>query len=469
MKVRVFVLFLLLMASKCMYSQNTQELDAYNSYINFLNESVHGLVIAHILLVNNNKDLNKYIDLESTKTVDFGNDDLPSNIFDKPDDDSDFYEISPIELSKICTNKSSALDRSTANSLNSQTKEIVNILNQINRIRFDLEKYMDGHDLNEKESVYGVYEYLENVVVLFDNYSKAHNRLAADIKNAYRKTTDKMYLGFFDIHNSVKDVLHSMRAENEAHTSSYIQSLQLALSSYEEISSSYQGKNHSSNYKELTRTIGEKTQKVINLLEDYQNPGSIPVQHELYGKHYYYHNQLLIHYFNWSGPGFVRDMNALLTELKVPFIQFDEEPLIFKVIYPVKLIEAKALEDKPVIVKRPPPSVPNDLQFSQKKSVVNENSIILEIHDNDILDRDSISISFNGKLILENYLLQGTPKKIILDLAEGGNNSLEIKAVNQGLMPPNTCAVAYRYVGQRKKIKIKSDLQTNETLTLSLD
>lgn len=184
MKVRFLAFIVLIIGSFKLHAQSTQELDAYNSYINFLNESVHGLVIAHILLVNNNKDLNRYIDLESTKTVDFGNNDLPSNIFDKPDDDSDFYEISPIELSAICKQKSKALNSSTASNLNNQTQQIVGILNQINQIRFDLETYMKGHDLNEKESVYGVYEYLERVVELFDSYEKAHNSLAEDIKES---------------------------------------------------------------------------------------------------------------------------------------------------------------------------------------------------------------------------------------------------------------------------------------------
>ncbi|MDA8693471.1 hypothetical protein N9L92_05350, partial [Saprospiraceae bacterium] len=97
----------------CLYntalkSQNSQELEVYNTYIRFLNECTHGLAIAKTLLDNNNKELNRYIDLPTANTIEINNDDLPSNYFDKPDDDSEFYVISPIELSKICKTESTA-------------------------------------------------------------------------------------------------------------------------------------------------------------------------------------------------------------------------------------------------------------------------------------------------------------------------------------------------------------------------
>jgi len=49
------------------YSQSpeTDKLQSLNNYVEFLNESVHGLAVAQILFVNYNKDLNKHVDLES--------------------------------------------------------------------------------------------------------------------------------------------------------------------------------------------------------------------------------------------------------------------------------------------------------------------------------------------------------------------------------------------------------------------
>lgn len=462
------IILILLIFNTFAFSQSNKELEAYNSYINFLNESVHGLVIAHILLVNNNKDLNRYIDLESSKTVDFGNEDLPSNIFDKPDDDSDFYEVSPIELSEICFTNSKNLKPAIANRLNSQTRNIVSILNSINRIRFDLESYMDGHDLNQKESVYGVYEYLEEVVRLFEDYASAHKQLADNIKDAYKKTTDKMYLSFYEIHNTTKMVLRNMRLENESNLSASISKMESALSGYNNMRAGYNGAPHSENFKYYTRVISEKTDKIIGLVRDYQNPGAVPYQHELYGKHYYYHNQILIHYFNWSGPGFVRDMNTLLTELKVPFILFDEEPLIFKVIYPVKVLEAKALEEKPARVENNPPPISNRLEFGERKQVDYTKGIFLEVFDHNMIDRDSISMWFNGELILDNHLLSRTPKVIAMDLDEEGQNTIEIEAKNNGIISPNTFAFSYRYKGKRKKVKGHYKLERNQKMKIIL-
>ena len=51
------------------YSQSPtpDKIRALNTYVEFLNESVHGLAVAQILFVNYNKDLNKHVDLESHK------------------------------------------------------------------------------------------------------------------------------------------------------------------------------------------------------------------------------------------------------------------------------------------------------------------------------------------------------------------------------------------------------------------
>lgn len=484
-------------------AQSASEYEALNTYISFLNESVHGLVIAHIVLVNNNKDLNRYIDLESTKTVNISTSDLPSNIFDKPDDDSDFYEISPIELSEICYSKSAALNSSLAQNLNGQTQNIVQILTSINAIRFDIEDYILSHDLNEKESVYGVYEYLERVVRLFEEYAQAHKKMANDINKAIKSTDDELYLASKEIHSTTKSILRNLRRENESNVGNNINRLQAALDKFDQIKANYSKRSLSAEYDYYTKTISEKTEKVIALVKEYENPGFVPVEHELYGKHYYYHNQLLIHYFNWSGPGFVRDMNTILNKLKQSFIVFDEEPLIFKVIYPVKILEAQALNEKKTFVElRGTPQTDRDMEFSEieKKEtpdpeppivqdiqpqpklavdppiedikpviVVDKNTLVIDVYDHNMIDRDSITLSLNGEIILENFMLSDRPERLVLKLKENQTNLLKVEAKNLGLMPPNTLAIAYRFQGKRKKVIIETDLETDQVVEIDLE
>jgi len=444
-------------------AQSSRELDALNSYIDFLNESVHGLVIAHILLVNNNKDLNRYIDLESSKTVNISTKDLPSNIFDKPDDDSDFYEVSPLELSEICFEKSAALKSGLAKKLNGQTKNIVNILNKINQLRFDIENYILSHDLNEKESIYGVYEYLEQAVTLFDGYSNAHNQLATDINLAFNVTENDLYNSLKNIHKISKSFLRNCRVENDNNVKGNITKLNSALLAFLSVVNSTNVKN------EYTKSIEEKVSKSIKLIQDFDNPGFVPFEHELYGKHYYYHNQMLIKYFNWSGPGFVRDMNFLLTGLNLPFIQFDEEPLIFKVIYPIKVEEALAIEKKENVLlpKQLKLEDPN-MKIHNEPILSNSKLVEIELYDHNMNDRDSVSVSFNGKEILANYTISSVVKKINVELEEGKENYLVFTAKNLGIIPPNTLAIGYRYQGKRKKILLINDLNESEAVEVKL-
>jgi len=490
MRILVFVMAFCLF-NTALKSQDSQELEVYNTYIRFLNECTHGLAIAKTLLDNNNKELNRYIDLPTANTIDINNDDLPSNYFDKPDDDSEFYTISPIELSIICKTESAALNSSVARNLNSQVDNIVRILNQINQIRFDLETYTAGHDLNEKESIYGVYEYLEKAVKLFNDYANAHNKLANSIHDNYSKNTDPLYVACYDIHSTTKSILKNMRRDNESNVINNISNLTSDLEKFNNYVNSNSGEFSSNDVKYYTKTINEKTTKTIQLVKDYNSPGFVPVELELYGKQYYYHNQLLSKYFNFTGPGFVRDMNKLLDDLGISHINFDEEPLLFKVIYPVKVQEAIALNTTKTPVDKPEVVIENKLEFSDveertepkdippppsepkrqtpPKATYDENLLILEIFDYSMLDRDSITITLNGKVILDSYQLSLQDESFYLDLDPNGPNTLVVTALNDGMMAPNTPSISYRRSGHRKKVKLKPSLRAGQVMSIDIE
>lgn len=465
-KITIILSVLLLTFGTKAQSQSAQEIDALNAYINFLNESVHGMVIAHILLVNNNKDLNRYIDLDATKTVNLTTEDLPTNIFDKPDDNSDFYEISPIELSEICFQKSRNLKSDLASSFNRQTREIVKILNRLNQLRFDIENYILDNDLSQKESIYGVYNYLEEAVALFEDYSIAHNKMAKEINKVFDFSDDDVYRALKLIHGTTKEILNHLRKEQEDQIEGKATRLSSTLTVYKAALSNAELKN------EYTESIRDKALKVIDMLKLYLNPDIAPYEDELYGKHYYYHNQILIKYFNWSGPGFVRDMNSLMEGLDVPFIKLDEEPLIFKVIYPTKVEKARELEVRKAALSVPVNKVEPTFKIEppvEKVQGPQRDIFDFELYDPKMNDRDSINIFFNGEKIMDNYMLSRTEKTFSVELDPSQSNIIKFEAVNYGIIPYNTIAVRYRYRGKRESILRVFHLKIGETQQITLE
>ena len=79
------------------YNQSTDadKVKVLNNYVNFSNESTHGLLIVHRLLENFNKNINKFVDLPDQQINFYSNKDLPQDIFEDPE--NWFYDISPNE------------------------------------------------------------------------------------------------------------------------------------------------------------------------------------------------------------------------------------------------------------------------------------------------------------------------------------------------------------------------------------
>ncbi|MBT8230331.1 MAG: hypothetical protein KJO50_08730, partial [Bacteroidia bacterium] len=153
-----------------------EKIDLLNNYIEFLNASVHGLSIAQVIFVNYNKVINKYVDINSHELTQISNKDLPQNIFGGTDSYLNFYDQSdtPEALAEIAKEGGLQLQIRLSSTLNFYTDNIISILKEINQIRFDVEDYIKDHDLNDREAIYGVYEYLERATVLFNEYSSAH-------------------------------------------------------------------------------------------------------------------------------------------------------------------------------------------------------------------------------------------------------------------------------------------------------
>jgi hypothetical protein len=449
--------------------QTNKELEIYNIYIDFLNESVHGLFTAHALMVISNKEVNKYIDLDSYILNNISNKEVQSNLFDKSDQENytTYQGYSPLQLKDLAKEKSSGIDSRLAASLNRKLDKIVVILNRINKLRFEIDDYIKSQDLTQKESIYGVFEYLEECVSLFENYATQHNSLASEIRNSLKNDQDVLYRKARRFHEINKTILLNLKKEKDDGLAAHVKNFETAFNIFENELNNY------SNYNkfEYNSYIKNRKDSISSHLNRFISTGYVPVQHELYGKYYYYHNQIAKRFFNWSGPGYVRQLNALLENLNIDFVHLDEEPLIFKVVYPMKMDEVNSLNNTKLQVKDA-----NKANLSQRKLVlspseirVDESVVTLEIYDYNMIDKDSISLYFNGEWILENYCLRKEPKKIEIKLEEGKDNLLELHANNLGIRAPNTAAISYRYNGVRKRILLKSNLQVSESIKIKLE
>ena len=97
----------------------------------------------------------------------------------------------------------------------------------------------------------------------------------------------------------------------------------------------------------------------------------------------------------------------------------------------------------------------------------NTDSIVAEVWDGGNLDGDVVTILFDGKPVLNRYLIQKQRKKITIPLPATGTHTFTVVAVDEGSDPPNTATlmlydgaqhyslVAYNTKGQQSLIRIK--------------
>lgn len=95
----------------------------------------------------------------------------------------------------------------------------------------------------------------------------------------------------------------------------------------------------------------------------------------------------------------------------------------------------------------------------QKTVEVQTKQLIINVFDARAEDGDTISISFNGEWILEEFEIRNKPTQLLLELEEGANNTLIFYAHNLGSIPPNTAVVTFEDGGHRQAIVIESDMK----------
>ncbi len=438
-------------------AQQVNQLDALNTYVEFLNESVHGLTVAHILFVNYNKDLNKYVDLDSHKLNAFmTNQEVGKSIFDNPDISTTDNNTSALKLARRVKELQSSVGANDSRTFNNLVDEIVAVLTKINGLRFEIEQFINSSDLNEKKNIYTSYELLEEAVSHFDHYNAKHDQLVQALKRTLNYSVRPMGILLDELHSASVSMIKDLRMENTSNLDTYVGRILGVTSNIER-----QEVNLTSDQREKLKGIKSQVRSMTAFLAQQIQTSTVPKNYELYGKSYYLHNHILLSYFNSISPGFVSKINTLNSTLDEKNLNYDDRPIIFKVTYPQKMQEIEE------IVRRPGTPLDVDLPVKLKMEVEllpeepKQNFVVLEFFDPNLIDRDSISVSFNDEWILENYKLLEEPKKIRLDIDPLKGNSVFILAKNEGIIYPNTIGFRYRYNGQGKRVEVVKNLAAN--------
>ena len=84
----------------------------------------------------------------------------------------------------------------------------------------------------------------------------------------------------------------------------------------------------------------------------------------------------------------------------------------------------------------------------------------VDLYDNGDIDGDSVSLFYNGKLLLSHKKLSDKPISLTLDATGGDHtNELTMYADNLGSIPPNTALMIVTDGDKRYEVRIASDLK----------
>ena len=112
------------------------------------------------------------------------------------------------------------------------------------------------------------------------------------------------------------------------------------------------------------------------------------------------------------------------------------------------------------------PSDLNNREVNIQNTVtVKHKNIELRLWDDEIQDGDTISLSINGKWILERYMLEKKKKSVFVEL-KSAESYIVMFAHNEGLYKPNTAAISVIDGGVEHRLDLKSTLHASGAVNI---
>lgn len=496
MKSAKIVVLIVIILQTNVHAQDQNEIRAVNNYITFVNESIHGLLIAHRLFEIYNQTVNKYVDLPEYQLNNYSNADLPDDIFKDPE--GWFYEDSnPYNLYEAALRESGFI-KSDVTPINQHVAALRQLLVTINSKRLTIASLVETSDLTQSANLQKVYSELESVVDLYDRFFDVYRAIDIHFQSVYqvKRMQDPFTQAFFQFYTLSKLQVEKLRTESLIEDE-YVSELNSKIRALEKVT--VEGSE------QAKKRILTNASRLIRAIKDYNNSVEIPIEYQLYGSHYHYHNVTMLNLINRYGNGFINEFNDLAEEKG--WIKEVEIPHFYKVIYPKKLPKEElstldndkltALLDKkdpltsapqPTLIpiertveKDPDPSPPPTLKeeeslppidydrgiiVHQEIIYVNADSFDLELYDHLIKDGDRVSIKVNDEWVYKNISLEKEPRIVTIHIKPGQQNYILVHADNTGYRPPNTIALAYTVNGERKEISLKTDLENSQMVEI---
>ncbi|MBS1927853.1 MAG: hypothetical protein KIS82_03370 [Ferruginibacter sp.] len=104
-------------------------------------------------------------------------------------------------------------------------------------------------------------------------------------------------------------------------------------------------------------------------------------------------------------------------------------------------------------------------QSEQSRVVVNSRHLNLKIFDNGTIDGDSVSVFYNGKLLISHQRLSDKPIELNINLDSSvRTHEITLYAENLGSIPPNTAMIIVTAGHKRFELRSKANLEENAVL-----
>jgi hypothetical protein len=136
-------------------------------------------------------------------------------------------------------------------------------------------------------------------------------------------------------------------------------------------------------------------------------------------------------------------------------------------------IKKDTVARKPLETKKPAAKAPSDIlkvlnsrkNTEQSRLVIDDDHINLKLYDNGTVDGDSVSVFYNGRLLVNNKRLSEQPIEINIDLDTTVlYHEITLFANNLGSIPPNTALIIATTGGKRYELRSKASLEENAVL-----
>ncbi len=153
----------------------------------------------------------------------------------------------------------------------------------------------------------------------------------------------------------------------------------------------------------------------------------------------------------------------------------DSLPPVVKVITPEKSKDSVAPVVVPPVVVAPvvkkadtiavPKTITQRKNKEQSRIEVNVKTINLKVYDNAIMDGDTVSILYNGKMLLTHQLLSEKGIELNIELDEKQTrHEITLFAENLGSIPPNTALIVITAGTKRYELFASASLEENAVL-----